>query len=78
MSIRFDDPDTRNDRKKTDKLAAIRDITEILRSKFMDSYEPDTHLTVDERICPYRGNCPFRVYMQSKPDKYGIKIWILA
>ncbi|XP_047121716.1 uncharacterized protein LOC124805222 [Schistocerca piceifrons] len=24
----------------------------------------------------YWGNCPFRVYIKSKPGKYGIKIWV--
>ena len=23
----------------------------------------------------FRERCPFRVYMRSKPDRYGIKIW---
>ena len=24
------------------------------------------------------GNCPFRIYMPSKPNPYGIKIWVLS
>ena len=24
------------------------------------------------------GNCPFRIYMPSKPNAYGIKIWVLS
>jgi hypothetical protein len=37
-----------------------------------------SHVTVDEQLFPFRGYAPFRVYMKSKPEKYGIKIWILA
>lgn len=30
---------------------------------------------MDERLVPFRGKCPFRQYIPSKPGKYGIKIW---
>jgi hypothetical protein len=29
-------------------------------------------------LSSYRGKCPFRVYILSKPVKYGFKIWIVA
>ncbi|XP_052338608.1 piggyBac transposable element-derived protein 4-like [Oncorhynchus keta] len=29
-----------------------------------------------EQLVPFRGRCPFRQYMPSKPAKYGIKIWV--
>ncbi|XP_045548081.1 piggyBac transposable element-derived protein 4-like [Salmo salar] len=29
---------------------------------------------MDEQLVPFRGRCPFRHYMPSKPAKYGIKI----
>ena len=32
-------------------------------------------MCVDEQLVCFRGRCPFRVYMKSKPDRYGIKIW---
>ena len=38
-------------------------------------YIPGTDLTVDEQLVPFRGKCPFRQYMASKPAKYGIKVW---
>ncbi|KAF0026097.1 hypothetical protein F2P81_020834 [Scophthalmus maximus] len=32
-----------------------------------------TDVTVDERLVPFRGRCPFKQYILSKPGKYGIK-----
>lgn len=42
------------------------------------AYIPGSHLTVDEQLVSFRGRAPFRVYMKSKPDRYGIKIWALV
>ncbi|KAJ8386982.1 hypothetical protein AAFF_G00161590 [Aldrovandia affinis] len=40
-------------------------------------WDADTgpNVTVDERLVAFRGHCPFKQYMPSKPAKYGIKIW---
>ena len=32
-------------------------------------------MTIDEQLVCFRGRCPFRQYIQSKPGKQGIKIW---
>ena len=32
-------------------------------------------MTVDEELVCFRGRCPFRQCIPSKPGKYGIKIW---
>lgn len=41
-------------------------------------YKSIDYLTIDEQLVAFRGNCPFRVYMPSKPAKYGIKIFALV
>ncbi|UYV72389.1 hypothetical protein LAZ67_9002911 [Cordylochernes scorpioides] len=41
-------------------------------------YTPAEYLTVDEMLVGFRGKCPFKIYIPSKPNKYGIKIVILA
>ncbi|XP_067102693.1 piggyBac transposable element-derived protein 4-like [Osmerus mordax] len=33
-------------------------------------------VTVDEQLLAFRGRCPFKQYMPSKPAKYGIKSWV--
>ncbi|XP_031328259.1 piggyBac transposable element-derived protein 4-like [Photinus pyralis] len=76
--LRFDNFETREERKTVDKLAPIRDIFDIFVSNCKKSFNPNGHLCVDEQLVPFRGKAPFRVYMKSKPDKYGIKIWALA
>ena len=71
--LRFDDKSDRRARRADDKLAPLRDFwgtLEIL-SKF---YNPGTNVTV-EQLVGFRGRCPFKQYIPSKPAKYGIKIW---
>lgn len=76
--IRFDDKDTRAQRKKTDKFAPIRNIF----SKFVQNsdkyYTNSEYVTVDEQLLGFRGRCPFKIYIANKPDKYGIKIVMLC
>ena len=76
--IRFDDKASRIIREETDKLAAIKEILEMIREKFQDAYYPSASLTIDEQLIRFYGKCRFRVYMPSKPDRYGIKVWVLA
>ena len=76
--IRFDDKSTRITRSASDRLAAIRQVTDLFRQACHKAYIPSSNVTVDERITPFRGNCRFRVYMKNKPHKYGIKSWVLA
>lgn len=76
--LRFDNFETRAERKLTDKLAPIRDIFDILVSNCKGALNPSPHMCIDEQLVPFRGKAPFRVYMKSKPAKYGIKIWALA
>ncbi|KAL6465104.1 hypothetical protein MHYP_G00252370 [Metynnis hypsauchen] len=70
--LRFDNRDTRA---KSDKLAPIRDVWEKWVQLLPLMFNPGLEVTVDERFLPFRGKCPFRQYMPSKPGKYGIKIW---
>lgn len=37
---------------------------------------PSSEICIDEHICSFRGRVSFRVYMKSKPDRYGIKFWV--
>lgn len=71
VCLRFDDPATRQEQ---DKLSPIRE----LWSKFITNctryYQPSSFCTVDEQLLGFRGRCPFRMYLKSKPDKYGLKV----
>ncbi|XP_071634383.1 piggyBac transposable element-derived protein 4-like isoform X1 [Temnothorax longispinosus] len=72
--IRFDDKTTRAERKQTDGLAAVREIWDIFINNCQTNYTPSEFLTVDELLLGYRGRFSSKVYIKSKPDRYGIKI----
>jgi len=76
--ICFDDKTTRNQQRSTDKLASIRDVFESTISRFQKAYTPNEHITTDKQLVVFRGKYPFSVFIQSKPGKYGIKLWIAA
>jgi len=73
--IRFDNKNTREIRRAEDKLAAIRDVWQMFVAQLSKMVIPGSDITVDEQLVPFRGRCPFRQYIPSKPAKYGIKIW---
>lgn len=72
-ALRFDEKATRAQRRQNDKFAPIREIWETFVSNCTAYYTPHEYCTIDEQLMGYRGRCPFRIYLASKPDKYGIK-----
>lgn len=73
--IRFDNGNTRQQRKQSDKAAAISDIFLMLNRNLQDNYIAGASVTVDEQLYPYRGGTGFTQYIPSKPARYGIKVW---
>nr|XP_020462270.1 LOW QUALITY PROTEIN: piggyBac transposable element-derived protein 4-like [Monopterus albus] len=71
--FQFDNRDDRPARRQTDKLAAIRTVWDKWVHRPPPLFNPGPNVTVDEQLMPFRGRCPFRQYMPSKPAKYGIK-----
>lgn len=78
IHLRFDNLETREDRRQLDKLAPIREIFDNVVDNFKDAYTPFEFVTIDEKLEAFRGRCNFRQYIPSKPNKYGIKIFALA
>lgn len=76
--LRFDDSTTRQQRRKTDRLAPIRTLWTDFIGLCKQLYEPTECVTVDEQLVKFRGRCPFRQYLPQKPGKYGIKVWVCA
>lgn len=76
--IRFDNINTREERRLTDKFAPLREIYETFNEIIKKHYSPGEHVTIDEKLERFRGRCPFRQYIPSKPGKYGAKIHLLA
>lgn len=72
--LRFDNTSDREERKQFDNLAPIRNLCQILETKFLAAYSPGENLTIDEQLVGFRGRFKGRVYMPNKPNKYGIKV----
>jgi hypothetical protein len=73
--LRFDDRTTRAARSEVDKLAPIRQFVLTFCNKMMSHYSVGELVTIDEKLEKFIGKCPFRQYIASKPEKYGIKIY---
>ena len=76
--LRFDDKPKRQKYNSSDKFIPIRDVfekfVENCRSKFTCGYS----LTVDEQLLPLKTRCGMITYMPNKPDKFGLKFWMLV
>ena len=77
-ALRFDDKTTREARKQDDRMAPFRLVSDLFAAACKKHFNPGKNLTVDERMVPYRGRVKFRVYISNKPDKYGMKLWMLV
>jgi len=72
--IRFDDRSNRAERRERDKFAPIRYLWNKWETNLRRLFHPYENVSVGEQLVPFRGRCPFRQYIPSKPAKYGIKI----
>lgn len=57
------------------KLGAV--FTNVI-TKFRTVIQPSQQLSLDEGMIPWRGNLHFRVYNPDKPNKYGIKAYMVC
>lgn len=76
--LRFDDYETRLQRRQNDCFAAVREVHTLFSNNCTLHWTPHTHATVDEQILSFRGNCPIKIYDPSKPDRYGIKMYLIC
>lgn len=77
-ALRFDDVTSREERRTNDRAALITEVFESFIANCQNNYSCSEYVTIDEMLCPFRGKCFFRIYMKSKPAKYGIKIMCLC
>lgn len=76
--IRFDESDSRRSRRQTDSFAPFRDIWQKFVQNCKINFNPGVNMCIDEQLIPFRGRCSFRQYLPSKPDKYGLKVFMLV
>ena len=74
MFIRFDNENTRAKRARVAE-AAPRGIWITLNKNMEIAHKPYECITVDEQLFQFRGNTKFTQYINSKPAKYGIKVF---
>ncbi|KAG5868029.1 hypothetical protein JTB14_026670 [Gonioctena quinquepunctata] len=76
--LRFDNPDTRNDRKESKRAAAITYIFETFVGSCQEVYTLSEHTCIDEILVSFRGRCSFKMYFPKKTGKYGLKVMALT
>lgn len=76
--IRFDVRATRQERVKNDKFCLLSWVLARFNDNSQKCYIPEESLTIDEQLYPTKARCRFTQYMPNKPDKFGIKFWVLA
>jgi hypothetical protein len=77
--LRFDDKKaSRKNSISFDKFIMIRELWDKFIENSAASYKPHRHLTCDEQLLPTKARCPFTQFMPNKPDKFGIKFWLLC
>ena len=76
--LRFDNKTSRSQRVTSDSFCMVRDLWERLIENSKACYRPNQFLTVDEQLLPLKCRCSFLHYMPNKPDKFGIKFWLLV
>ena len=44
----------------------------------MKHFQPDEHISIDERMVQNKWIYGLRQYMKDKPTKWGMKLWVVA
>ena len=76
--LRFDQKCSRRERFQTDKFCLVSDLWNAFIENSQLAYYPQAEITVDEQLLPCKARCKFIQYMSKKPDKFGIKFWLLV
>ena len=61
-----------------DKLYKVHPLLDAAVKNFQSSYMPTENLSIDESMMRFKGRLAFLQYMPKKPQKWGIKAWVLA
>jgi hypothetical protein len=76
--LRFDVKSTRSARLQSDKFALASEPWNRFITNSQMCYTAGENLTIDEQLFPTKTRCRFTQYMANKPDKFGIKFWLLV
>ena len=73
--IHFTDPLQEDPEDSLKKLSSFLDS---LSESFANVYVPEQNVAVDEYLSLWKGRLKFRVYIPSKRERYGVKIYMLC
>ncbi|KAF2902155.1 hypothetical protein ILUMI_04030 [Ignelater luminosus] len=76
--LRFDMKNSRPERQKTNKFALVSETWNKFIKNCLLCYKPEQDVTVNEQLFSSKARCNFTQFMANRPDKFGIKFWMLA
>lgn len=76
--LRFDDANTRTERRNIDLAAPISQLFEMFIQNCKKVCSIGSYACIDEMLVAFRGKCKFKMYIPKKPHKYGLKIMCIT
>ena len=76
--ISSDYANTRQERWRSDRFAAFREIFEEVNKCCAKNMSPDDYIAIDETLYPTRGGISFKTYNKDKPSKSGLNFRSLS
>jgi hypothetical protein len=76
--MRFDNINNRRAIAVGDQFQQLRHIHDLFNIHCVQAYTPHPSLTIDEQLLPLKNRCRFIQFMPQKPDKFGVKFWVLV
>jgi hypothetical protein len=67
-----------NENSNQDRLFKLKPLLDLLKERFSSVYIPDSIISIDESMIPWRGRLSFKQYIPGKAHKYGVKMYKLA
>jgi len=61
-----------------DRAYKVRPFLDIMRERFKSVYRIGQHVTIDEAMIPLKSRLRLKQFIPSKPDRWGVKMWVLA
>lgn len=61
-----------------DRLGEIKPLYTEIRTACRQNYQPDQHISIDERMVASKARVIFKQYLKSKPVRWGYKLFVIA
>ena len=73
--IHFSDPEKEVN---ADSLKKLRDLIDHLSNVYYENYTPEQSFSLDEYLLLWKGRLAFKIYIPSKRERYGIKLYMVC